>query len=368
MKRFVANALLGLTSVLLFLILCEGLLWLVNPPPRPGLPSGMFALGSRGEWIMTPDWHGTMDNRVDFRDKAAHADSQGRRVVPAAPEQADRHLYVIGDSQSFGHGLSDQESWPNRLQEAFNKRNLSIKVVNLAIPAINIDQYRLKMQILAPHVRPGDQVVVGVSWNDLTTPQDMAPVMRIIEGQLVTAKPGELSEQAAEARVKVFQATGVVIPQFNDLKMMLEGLSNISALVHTLYPRAKAVYYRWRSDRPLQALIADNVPESNFWLLADGIAALRSAGAETTVMLLPDRIFFEDEAWRIYSVNGRDLPVQNYMGHVAQPLCQKFTLTCLDSFGLLHANQNLPVAYRTDGHYNPDGARLLGEWLADRLD
>src|SRR5436305_9913212 len=42
-------------------------------------------------------------------------DAEGHRVVPGAPNAAPHTLYVIGDSQAFGWGLSDAETVPARL-------------------------------------------------------------------------------------------------------------------------------------------------------------------------------------------------------------------------------------------------------------
>jgi hypothetical protein len=218
------------------------------------------------------------------------------------------------------------------------------------------------MNRLAPTLRPGDTVLVGLSWNDVTTPQTVdAPQIAIVEGHLVKVE-GDMEAKAA--RVRLYDATGIPVPLLQNLKSFFDVTSDISALVYNLYPRAKAIYYRWRDRSPMTDRFDAGVPDANFTLLARMRDQAEQSGARFVVVLLPNKIFFEDKAYAVYSVNGRDFPQQNTMGYISMPLCAKFGLICLDSFALLHAHQLDPVAYVVDGHYNPTGARLIGEWLA----
>ncbi|MBX9635531.1 MAG: hypothetical protein K2X44_11175 [Magnetospirillum sp.] len=365
MKAWLQNLTLAIVSTLLFLAVSEAGLWLLAPPPKPPFPKDMFTVADSA-WILTPGFSGQMDNRADFHGKQATADSKGRRIVPAAPADAPTRMLVLGDSQTFGHGLSDEESWPNRLQETLNARNAAVKVENLGVPAINVDQYLARMRIVANELHPGDLVLIGLSWNDLITPQNIErPAVKLVGGYMVNANAG--SEESSKARVRLYDATGIALPPMQDLKDMLEALSQTSALVHNLYPRAKALWYRLRENRPLDGIVASKVPEANFFLLAEIRDMATAKGARFAVALLPDKIFFDDAAYAVYSVNGRDFPQQNYMGYLARPLCEHFAITCLDTFPLLHDNQRATVAYAIDAHYTPNGARLIGRWMAEQL-
>jgi hypothetical protein len=74
----------------------------------------------------------------DGRTVAVSIDSEGRRIVPGAPEQAATTLYVIGDSQAFGWGLNDSESIPARLQHRLGPE---WRIVNLGVPGYGPFQY-----------------------------------------------------------------------------------------------------------------------------------------------------------------------------------------------------------------------------------
>ncbi|ARJ65579.1 hypothetical protein WV31_07875 [Magnetospirillum sp. ME-1] len=351
---------------MLFLGLAEAAAWMISPPPKPGLPKGMFDVGPDGYWRMSPGFQGVMDNRVDFTNAVATADSEGRRIVPAAPKSAERRLLVLGDSQAFGHGLSDAESWPNRLQEALNHRGLGVAVSNLAVPAINIDQYLVRMKVMAPTLTPNDTVLVALSWNDVITPPSAQDSNRIVEGYLVSGAAGG-DESAARARVRFYDFTGVLVPQFQDVKTFLDALSQSSALVGVLYPRAKAIYYRLRSHSPVTDLVAAGVPEANFLMIRQMSEIAASRGSRMVVVLLPERMFFEDEAFALYSVNGRDFPTADYQEALARPHCQTHAVQCLNAFPLLHDHYREGLVFPVDGHYNARGAALIGGWLAGEL-
>lgn len=365
-RRRLINLAVSLASIALFLALAEAIMWGINPPPKPPFPKGMFE--PPGEyWRMTPNFTGLTGNRSDFNDKTVSADALGRRVVPTAPTEADHRLWLFGDSQTFGHGLSDDETWANRLQEEFKQSKRSIRVINLGVPAINVDQYLVRLRKTITEIRPGDHVMVGLSWNDIITPQNVSarPAITVVDGYLVN---GDLasSGNSAKARVAFYDATGIALPPLQDLKSFLDSMAQTSALMHFLYPRAKAVYYRYRTARPLETIVRGEVPEANFYLLAEMAEMVRQQGAAFTVLVLPDKIFFEDAAYAVYSVNGRDFPQQNYPGYLAQPLCRQHKISCLDAFDTLHRHQHDPVAYAEDGHYNPQGARVIARWLAEQ--
>jgi lysophospholipase L1-like esterase len=366
LRNLAGNLLLTLISCLTFLVVAELVAWQFNPPPRQGLPVDMFQSGPNGVWIMTPDFRGVMDNRVDFTNVPATADASGARVVPAAPAEAPHRLLVIGDSQTFGHGLSDEDSWPNRLQESLNRRDQGVKVANLAIPAINIDQYLARVRVLAPSLRPTDTILIGMSWNDLITPPSDQESNRIVAGHLVSAGSGD-SDAAIKARVRLYDFTGIRVPRFQSLKTVLDTLSQESALVSTLYPRAKAIYYRLRSHSPVGDLVKAGVPEANFLMMRQIAGLIAPTGARLVVVLLPERIFFEDGPFAVYSVSGRDFPTQDYQAALAQPLCRDAGITCVNAFPLLHDHHSDGLVFPVDGHFNAKGAALIGEWLAGAL-
>jgi len=68
--------------------------------------------------------------------------SEGLRIVPGAPEGAGVVIHVIGDSQVFGSGLSDDQTIPSRLQVILGSQ---FKVINHGLPATGPFYYAQEM-------------------------------------------------------------------------------------------------------------------------------------------------------------------------------------------------------------------------------
>lgn len=328
-----------------------------------------------GVWTLMPEFRGVMDNRIDFRAKTVSADARGvRRAPPAMREPPQQRLFVLGDSQTFGHGLNDDETWPARLQGTLDSGRPGTRVENWGVPGINIDQYAARLDRVLAEARSGDAVLVGVSWNDLITPQNPVGVMRVVEGYLVNApaSPSSAEPRAdapTAARVRLYDYTGIVLPPLQDAKQFAEALAANSALASFLMPRLRALWQRWRPATPLTQVVEGQVPEANFWLLYDMKERARARDIGFAVVLLPERYFIDDTLYEAYSGGGRFFPERNYMGHLARPLCRSFGIPCIDPFdALTEHHRREPVTFRVDGHYNPRGAAVIAEIVARQLD
>jgi len=376
LRLFLLNAGLVFASLTVGLALLEAATWLIRPPPSPySLPRNLMTAAS-GVWTLTPDFRGVMDNRVDFRAKTVTADARGVRRGPATAAAPHRRLFILGDSQTFGHGLNDDETWPARLQETLNTHRPGTRVENWGVPGINIDQYATRLDRVLAEARDGDFVLVGVSWNDLITPQHPIGVMRLVEGYLVNAlaepanPPGETPapDTATAARVRLYDYTGVVLPPLQNAKQFAEALAANSALASLLMPRLRALWHRWRPGTPLTQIVEGQVPDANFWLLYDMKERARRRGVGLAVVLLPERYFIDDALYLAYSGGGRFFPERNYMAYLARPLCRSFDIPCIDPFdALTERHRNKPVTFAIDGHYNTVGADVVAGVVAKEI-
>lgn len=377
--RWRQNLLLMAASVVLFLAVAEGALWLVAPPPRlAAISPGAYVRTAWGLGL-TPGFVGWTDNRIEYRARPFHVDDKGRRVTPAAPSaaMARGRVWVLGDSQTFGQGLLDAETWPNVLQMRLAAAGLGhVRVENLGVPAINVDQYHARLRAILPETRAGDVVLVGLTWNDLVTDQSRATVLRLAGGLLVTKPAAETVERTGPAadedglswRLRLFRATGIAVPRFRDVGQFALDLSRNSALGTLVASRLRTLYYRFRTDNnPFAPLFAAGVAERNFALVADMKRRAEGRGLRFMVVLLPNRLFFDDRLYAAYSQDGRAFPARNYQAHVALPLCRRLGLRCIDTFDALHARWRDRPAYPVDGHYAPLGAQIIGGVVAAAL-
>ena len=359
------TALLSLASIVLGLLALEGAARLIAPLPGYGLPKNLFARDG-AMWILSPGFSGVMDNTVDYQNKVVTVNGRGARSTPEAEGlYSARRLTILGDSQTFGHGLSDQETWPNLLQKAIKAQGKAIVVENRGVPAINVDQYVPHLDHVLKTAHPGDAVLLGISWNDLTTPQDNAMATDVVEGYIVNL-PSQADDDARQAvveRVRRYDQTGIALPPLNDLRVMASFLSERSALAALAYRAAQSIYYRFRSSHPVVTLLERDVATVNMGQIGVMNARAAEKGVNLSVIFLPDRILFDDAAFAAFSQNGRFFPDQDVMGQVGGALCADLGLTCLNAFSTLHEHQNEGLAFPIDGHYNERGAALIHAFL-----
>ena len=107
-----------------------------------------------------------MDNRAEFTGKRVRVDAAGAVSSNATYGKATFHF--LGDSHTFGHGLTDDEIWPNQLQERFLEKTQLICVVNCGVPAANNGHYWRRPPRFLENTSPGDFLVIGLTWNDFT--------------------------------------------------------------------------------------------------------------------------------------------------------------------------------------------------------
>jgi len=360
-------------SLVVGLAALEAGMWLVHPPASSyPLPRNLMTAAS-GVWTLSPGFQGVMDNRVDFRAKTVSVDDRGVRRAPAARgEPPRRRLFVLGDSQTFGHGLNDDETWPARLQALLDAQTPGTRVENWGVPGINIDQYVARLDRVLAEARSGDIVLTGVSWNDLITPQNPAWAMRVIEGYLVQSAAGTAEAPAADARtaarVRLYDYTGIVVPPFQDIQHFAAMLAVNSALASFLVPRLRGLWQRWRPSTPLTQVVEGQVPDVNFLLLRHMKERAEPRGVGFGVVLLPERYFIDDAMYEAYSGGGRFFPERNYMNYLARPLCRSLEIRCIDPFeALVSGHRREPVTFRVDGHYNARGAAIIADVVAGQI-
>jgi lysophospholipase L1-like esterase len=150
MKKFVLLGVLNLVLVIAVLYLFEALLYATDP--RRTLPKdGMFG-------AMHYTWgHEVRNNRFGFRD---------REFVEPKPANTCR-IMVLGDSLTWGAGLSPEERYTNlaeaKLRHQFPGR--SIEVLNFSISGGPTETEAAILRQHIGHTQP-DQIVVGFCLND----------------------------------------------------------------------------------------------------------------------------------------------------------------------------------------------------------
>jgi hypothetical protein len=90
----------------------------------------------------------------------------------AASAREGTLIVALGDSHTFGYGVSDDEAFPALMQMSLQKRypSKSIQMVNLGIPGYNSAQQLATLKEFALRLKP-DVILLGYLLNDIQRPR-----------------------------------------------------------------------------------------------------------------------------------------------------------------------------------------------------
>jgi len=355
-------------------------LWVTLPGAYP-LQPGILVLDRRVFWMPEPGYRGKMDNRVDFRDKTLTVTPVGARLTPCAEglDGSAQRIFLLGDSQTFGFGLGDDETWANRLQCALAGTHANPpRIYNLGVHATNIDQYvKRGLHQVSRALRKGDLVVVGVTWNDLIShisktwirgARDDAAQLADRVGALVAEPSDPLRRAGVETwRYRFYRWSGFLVPSVSSFKAFVESLTYSSAMANIAVPRLRLLYYRFRSEDAFVRKLDPDAVADNMEMLSILNDAVAAKGARMIVYLLSNRLFFDDTYYQAYSKGGKSFPVQEYMGYLTAPYCERLAMSCVSAFDALRTPGPDTYTFPFDGHYNEAGAKAVARRLGDYL-
>ena len=369
--------------------------------PQEDIRYGVF--DSRGFWTWKPNFRGSFDNGVDFWANRVTTNFDGSRSVPCLSGRrvGSSRVFLIGDSQTFGWGLSDSGTWANQLQcELERSRPGEFEVINLGFPGAQVDQlYERGLGQVEPATGKGDIVVVSFTWNDLityyggkkfvdqalnraglqevkTTDINRAKVQPLETKSIPTPsyeerRPVEI--QLLEPKVylgkpswrySIYKEYGIFIPAVDSVMSFLNSLQYISSAFRVAWSSARMLYYRFRSKNALAKKIPSHTFRSNFLVLKALDTRLRKKGANVFIQLLPSRLFFDEYYYHPYSKGGTSFPDQDYLGFVSSPFCLSLGLNCVNRFVNLITDTQDRHTFAVDGHYNETGAANIAKALA----
>ena len=369
------NLVLIIAAFFLGTIILEGSTrFFVNLPSPYMYSPKMIVKDQRGFWTLNPGFSGEMGNNIDFEGKALNVVSDGTRKV-SCRSNATRgpNFFLIGDSQTFGHGLSDSETWASRLQCSFVENSIAGKVLNLGVPGINIDSYVQRLDQVLPALKSGDSVIANVTWNDIHTAQLDQIVEYFRSHALKTDGENRANQiktrlikpyiylQPYTWRYKVFLHFGLFIPRFDSIRSFAESMQFSSTLFHFLYPRVKELFYKLRETDSVFRKLADKTFENNFLLLSLMRQQVEAAGGSFSVMFLPNRLFFDEPYYLAYSQNGRVFPEQDFLGFLGRKYCALHRINCFSAFQVLKTAVRDRYTFAFDGHYNEAGAKRIAD-------
>ncbi len=310
--------------VLGFFSLLEGALRLVgvSSPARPRLLLRQIDIDITFPFMREdPDvfWSPQPGFSGPFLGKQVTINSLGLRGPEVPARAAGRRLLLcLGDSITFGYGLSDEETYPAQLGLLLAARG--VDVVNGGVTGFTSQQVRRRLELLLPRLRP-DGVTVCIGWNDRT-------LRKVDDRTYARRLAASMALQSAADRLYLFRAMKAAY-----LRLSLRGQAQKPRDVR----RVDLVQYR-----------------ENLGAIA---AACRASSVKLALVALPARRV----AGEYPADEGYAAAVESAARELGLPLLQA------GDFGLRSQQADTSAYFIDSLHLNPQGARLFAETLAPQL-
>ncbi len=277
----------------------------------------------------SPNYETDYENSLGLRDPREPADVQGDPVI-----------LTIGDSFTYGYGVSYEESYPAQLQELLRKTHPNAVVINAGIVGHDTQTAHDLLVRVYDHYRP-DWVILGFHSADVV--QNQVAYQGLNAGD-VSAKE---SMQEREAR----------IPRLYLFKEFVRQRTRTGSLVNYLYKN-----YLIKYVPPPDAVLSmqsgsqgeDQFAASEFFL--DAIDRFLS-NTETRWMMVSMLPLVRFDAFPYHGLNERlDAFARSRGIEFVDPLPAMARYSSTEFW-----------VSKTDGHYNARANRLITELLAERL-
>jgi len=295
-------------------------------------------------------------------------------------------IMALGDSHTFAAGVSQDETWPNVLEEILFKNDIKRgSVYNCAVSGYNLGQYLLQMRRLAGVIKPGI-VLIG-----FTTASDLYDLIPPRKGGFIFGadrsrvyfdldENGNLIELHDLAGKKIHPNQSRNVSLITKVKNLFSSSaffqrfkrSNLAMWVMIRFrPKGKTL---WAS--PDTALAKKLDDEYLFrWKLAEAIIAkiaqeARQKDIKVVLISIPYLPQVYDTVWE--STFGR-YPEQYdrwIAGERLKGICARAGIYYIDlttKFVEVARKQKEWLHYPIDSHPNPEGHRLIAQTVADFL-
>jgi len=171
--RIGAPVLLLIVSTVMAVGLSELALQMLRPQVFPTIPRELFTDRDDGFRVLTPGFEGTI-SRAEFHAPVRISDFGVRGPGPGPRREDTFRILALGDSQTFGFGVLDEETYSARLQEMLADQypELDIEVVNAGVPGYGTVDEVIWLRERGREVDPDLIIAQFLSVNDFKINRD----------------------------------------------------------------------------------------------------------------------------------------------------------------------------------------------------
>lgn len=275
---------------------------------------------------------------------------RGRTKYQAERDAGVRRILLLGDSFTFGQGVSLEDLWTVRLERNLNQSGSPVEVVNAGIPSYDTRQQFLFLQRIAPQLNP-DAVVLVFLPNDLYS--DNVPSEESGEMELTTTTESQRSSFGLNiSRASNLHSVAAV-------KRIVAANDYLFTKLYSLTSRKQ--YYTVPFNRHVQRQIdftKNILKKTQEYCQSRNIQFLILSVPQQSQVLIKSNDF---------NVPGID---PDAIDRAFQEFAAEQGLSWIPALDILmeaYRERGEDLFYRVDGHLNPLGNAVLGEWFANEM-
>lgn len=299
--------------------------------------------------------------------------------LPQSSDASRLRIVAVGDSHTFGVGVSTEATWPKVLEKSLLPQRDSV-VYNLGVSGYSLHQYYFRLFGLMEELKP-QIVILGFSMAtdlfDLRPPQhggwlygsglsrdyfdfDDSGALKVYRGAKPAAAPPNRPGSLPPFSLSDFE----LYKKFRR--------SPLALILSTLYrPGGKSL---WAGTEVAVSKELDS-EERYSWELAEAILVkmkndLAKKGVRLVVLNIPYLAQVYDSVWRLSFGLNQEKYSQTIGATRLERLCRKHDIVFLDSTPDLKARVEQAehwVHYKEDGHPTEEGHEIIGKLAASGI-
>lgn len=347
------NLLLVFVSMAIAIGGAELVLRIAKPQVFEIHPQGMYVEDPAVGYVLSPNFEGRLE-RSEFSAPFS-VNSIGLRGAEP-PEILDDHLtiLVLGDSQAFGFGVLDHETFSAQLETIIAEAHpdLNLRVLNGGVPGYGTADQLAFLRAKGAELDPDLVIVQFLSANDITESRWPAVDWAIVEDGWLghrqsSADVERTQEETADAAISLGDRILLLKRRSHVLNLLSDSIGYLGVRLGLI----NEVVGLWGED------FAVEDGEKTTGLLAEIAEEARRLGARTLLLYTTGKN---------YVLSGNyELPRS---GEVVRAASEAGQVPWIDVTHFLRRHPDpTELFYKFDGHWSPDGHRAIADLLAEQL-
>jgi lysophospholipase L1-like esterase len=346
------NLLLLVVAVTIAFACGEILLRVAKPQVFPVHAQGMYVEDSSIGYLLKPGFADVIE-RSEFVAPFSVNGAGLRGPALRAPQENSFRILVLGDSQAFGFGTRDEETFAVHLEKLLFKRmqNRDPQVLNAGVPGFGTADQLAFLKAKGPEFKPDLVVVQFLSVNDILESRYPAATWAAVEdGWLISRHnkdDGEGEGHEETAPLDLAERIRLIKRESHLISLVSNSLGYLAVRLGLI----DQIDTFWGED------FAAEDGERTFALLVEIAEEADQLGAAS--------LFLYTTAKNYILSADYELPRS---GLVVRDAAAAARVPWIDATPFLRRQPNkTDLFYRLDGHWSPQGHRAIAELLADEI-